>query len=480
VTQDTLDEQALRRRAAEAGQEHVFRFWDELPQEGRRRLLEQVAAVDFAELGRLIDEHVTHPRPPVLPPALEPAPFIPLPQSEEDRAARRRRAALGEALLAAGKVAAVTVAGGQGTRLGYNGPKGALPIGPVSGRPLFAIFADSLYAARMACGASLPWYLMTSRANDRQTRDFFDAHNCFNLPCTDTKFFTQGLMPAVDLQGKLLLAQRDELAWNPDGHGGIIRALARSGALADMAERGIEHLSFFQVDNPLAPPVDPAFIGCHAEGHSDMSSKIAIKRDAAEKLGVFCLSGGRLHVVEYSDIPAAMAAEPDPAGGLRFRAGNVAIHLLSRRFVERLNAGGRFALPFHRALKKIPCVDETGRVRAPQEPNGVKFETFVFDALPMADRTVVLEVDRQREFSPVKNADGDDSPASARRDMVRLAAESLEAAGVTVPRGPDGEPRFQIEISPLAARDTAELKALAARLQLRTVANDLYIGPEDL
>ena len=151
----------------------------------------------------------------------------------------------------------------------------------------------------------------------------------------------------------------------------------------------------------------------------------------------------------------------------------------SRRFVERLTSGPRFALPFHRAEKKIPCVDEAGRPQTPEQPNGIKFETFVFDALPLADRTVVLEVDRRREFSPVKNADGEDSPFTARRDMVHQAAPWLEEAGVGVPRGPDGEPRFRIEISPAAAHGPAELKTLVGRLGIRTVTGDLYIGPED-
>jgi UDP-N-acetylglucosamine/UDP-N-acetylgalactosamine diphosphorylase len=476
VTQ-LFDETQLRRRAAEAGQEHLFRFWDDLPEDGRQHLLAQVAEIDFEELGRLISDHITNHRPAALPPDLEPAPFTPLPRTDADHAERRTMRALGEQLLAEGKVAALVVAGGQGTRLGYEGPKGAFPIGPVSSRPLFAIFADALRTAMRTYGAPLPWYIMTSRANDRQTRDFFDAHNCFDLPCTAVKFFTQGMMPAVDLNGKLILARRDELAWNPDGHGGTIRALARSGMLADMADRGIEHISYFQVDNPLAPPVDPVFIGYHAHAGSAMTSKIAMKRDPKEKLGVFCRAAGRLHVIEYSDLPDALAQTRNADGSLRFDAGNLAIHMLSRRFVEQLTGGGRFALPFHRAEKKIPFVDEDGRPQTPAKPNGIKFETFVFDALPLAERTAVLEIDRQREFSPVKNADGDDSPATARRDMIRQAARWLEETGVTVPRGPDGEPTFKIEINPMAARSAAELKALVARLNIYTVAGDLYIGP---
>ena len=473
------DEQLLRRRAADAGQDHAFRFWNDVPEESRRRLLAQLAEVDFDELRDLVAEHIIERRPFQLPPDLQPAPFIPLPVTEADHRERRRLRELGEQLLRAGKVAAFVVAGGQGTRLGYEGPKGAFPLGPVSGRTLFQILAEGILAAGRAYRAQIPWYIMTSKANDLATRDFFEAYNYFDLPRSDVKFFSQGMMPAVDLRGKLILAARDELAWNPDGHGGSVRALARSGMLADMAARGIEYISYFQVDNPLVPPVDPVFLGAHADAGSDMSSKMARKREAKERIGAFCLSHGRLHVVEYSDLPDALAEARNPDGSLRFAAGSIAIHILSRRFVERLSAGKRFALPFHRAEKKIPCVDDSGALRTPDKPNGVKFETFVFDALPMAERPVVLEIDRAREFSPVKNADGLDSPAAARRDMVRLAAQWLEEAGVAVPRENAGEPKFKVEISPLAARTSDELKALVARLGLHKVAQDLYLGPED-
>ena len=472
------DEQVLRRRAADAGQDHVFRFWGDLPEEGRRRLLAQLAEVDFEELAELIDLHVTHRRPPELPPDLEPAPFIPLPTTHAERSRRDAMRQKGEELLAASKVAPMVVAGGQGTRLGYEGPKGAFPIGPVSGRTLFDVFAEAIHAARRSYSVSIPWYIMTSRANDLATRDLFEAHNFFDLPRPDVKFFMQGMIPAVDLQGKLIMSARDQLTWSPDGHGGSIRALARTGTLADMASRGIEHISYFQVDNPLVPPLDPVFIGHHADAASDMSSKMARKREPKEKLGAFCLSGGRLHVIEYSDLPDKLAEARNPDGRLRFEAGSIAIHILSRAFVERLGAGRRFALPFHRAEKKIPHLDERGNLVSPTRPNGIKFETFVFDALPMAANPIVLEIDRTVEFSPVKNAVGLDSPATAQRDMIRLAAQWLEEAGVEVPRQPDGTPTYKVEVSPLAARNVEELRALVARLNLRTVTGDLYLGLE--
>jgi len=478
VTDPSPDASALRRRAVEAGQQHVFRFWDKVPADGRRRLLSHLAEIDFAELERLIETHVRHPEPPEVPADLAPAPFIPLPSTDAEHAERRRMRDRGARLLAAGKVATVTVAGGQGTRLGYDGPKGAFPVGPVSGRPLFQIFAEGLLAARRAFGAPIPWYVMTSETNDETTRAFFDQNDCFGLPPEDLHFFRQGMMPAVDFQGRLILSAPDALARSPDGHGGSLTALARSGMLADMADRGIEHLSYFQVDNPLVPPVDPVFLGYHAEAGSEMSSKMARKRDPGEKLGVFCLSEGRLRVIEYSDLPADLAEARRPDGGLRFEAGSIAIHVIARTLVERLTGGGESALPFHRAEKKIPCLDDAGRTVTPDEPNGVKFERFIFDALPLAANPVVLEIDRSREFSPVKNAAGQDSPASARRDMVRLAARNLEEAGVRVTRDDRGEPAVRVEISPLAARTVDDLKTLCAGRGLAEITEDTYIGPE--
>jgi len=479
VPHKPVDEQAVRRHAAEAGQEHVLRFWGELPEEGRRRLLEQLADIDFEELSELIGQHVTRKSPAAaLPADLAPAPFIALPASDADRRRRREMKSIGEDLIAAGKVAPMVVAGGQGTRLGYEGPKGAFPVGPVSGRTLFEVFAESILAARRAFGVAIPWYIMTSRANDLATRDFFEAHNYFDLPRGDVRFFTQGMMPAVDMQGRLILAARDQLVWSPDGHGGSIRALGRSEMLADMAARGIEHISYFQVDNPLVPPLDPVFVGCHADARSDMSSKMARKREPKEKLGAFCMSGGRLRVIEYSDLPDELAEARERDGRLRFEAGSIAIHILSRAFVERMSAGRRFSLPFHRAEKKIPCIDEQGRPLAPDKPNGIKFEMFVFDALPQAERPVVLEIDRAREFSPVKNATGLDSPATAQADMVRQAAAWMEEAGVNVPRMPDGQPTHKVEISPLAARNVDELREVVQRLGITSVTEDMYLVPQ--
>jgi UDP-N-acetylglucosamine/UDP-N-acetylgalactosamine diphosphorylase len=226
-------------------------------------------------------------------------------------------------------------------------------------------------------------------------------------------------------------------------------------------------LSYFQVDNPLVRCVDPAFIGFHLEAGSEMSSKMVPKRDPAERVGNFCLdAAGRLVVVEYSDMPRALAEEREPGGALRFRAGSIAIHLLDRDFVARVGSGRDHAcrLPFHRAEKKIPTVDESGQPVQPEKPNGVKFEMFVFDALPFARAPVVVETDRAEEFSPVKNAVGEDSPATCRDDQLRQFARWLRAAGAALPVDATGLPAFPLEISPLFGDDDVSVAARWAAL----------------
>ncbi|MEM7808610.1 MAG: UDPGP type 1 family protein, partial [Planctomycetota bacterium] len=356
--------------------------------------------------------------------------------------------------LADGKVAAFLVAGGQGTRLGYDGPKGEFPVTPVKDKPLFQVFAEQIKASSDRYGKPVPWYVMTSEVNDARTREFFEKHAYFGLDKANVTFFVQGMMPAFGTDGKLLLAEKDSLALSADGHGGSLKALAKTGALADMKQRGIEHLSYFQVDNPLVRVLDPLFLGLHAHFESEMSSKSLPKANAKEKVGNFCVGDGQLQVIEYSDLPDSVAEQTNDDGSLRFNAGSIAIHVISVAFIDRLTSGGSLSLPWHRADKKVPHLGEPD----PQSPNGVKLEQFVFDAIPLAGNAIVYETDRAEEFSPVKNAEGNDSPATSRRDQVRRAARWLSGAGVEVPTLDNGEPDAVLEISPLFADSAEETK----------------------
>lgn len=454
----------LLQRLEHAGQSHLLRFYDDLTPEGRTRLVEQVRALDLEALPALVEQYVRNKPAFALPPDVEPAPYYPSDPASPVRpwnAARAR--ATGDDLFRRGKVAAFTVAGGQGSRLGFEGPKGCYPAGAVTGKTLFTIFAEGIRAAERKYGRPMPWYIMTSPLNHADTVAYFEGNGWLGLRRENLMFFPQGVMPSLDIRtGRVLMASTGEIASNPDGHGGSLRALHASGALADMRRRSIEHISYFQVDNPIVKFIDPVFLGLHAgEGSSgEMSSKMIQKAFPEEKLGLFCRSGGRVQVIEYSDLPMDLQRERLPDGRLRFNAGSLAVHILSVAFVERLNTDKAFALPWHRAEKKIPCIDpDTGAPINPQEPNGVKLERFVFDALPMCRASVVYETDRVEEFAPIKNATGMDSVESSHQRQTERAARWLERAGVKVPRKPDGTPDCVLEISPLTALEPDDLRS---------------------
>jgi len=466
------DVNALRRELQKHGQEHLLQFHDRLPPQRQAALLEQIERLDLPWLDGLIDRYVRR-KPSYAPTGrIEPPAIVPV-ASNDPNVAKQKQEALrhGQQLLAAGKVAAFVVAGGQGTRLGYEGPKGCLEVTPVSHKPLFQVFAEQILAAGRRAGVPVPWYVMTSPTNDVATRAFFRQKGYFGLDERDVFFLVQGTMPAISPEGKLLLAAPDSLALSPDGHGSSLVALRRSGALEDMAARGVELISYFQVDNPLVRVLDPVFLGLHEMRGAEMSAKCLPKRDPMEKLGNFCCIDGKVHVIEYSDMPEDLARATTEDGRLRFSAGSIAIHVLRRSFVERLvpETNSHSPLPFHRAEKVVPHVDAAGRVVQPAAPNAVKLETFVFDALPLASETVILETLRSEEFSPIKNAVGTDSLNTCLHDQVRRAAAWLEAAGVKVPRDADGQIAAAIEISPLYA-DSAE--ALA-----RKVTDGLVVTP---
>jgi UDP-N-acetylglucosamine/UDP-N-acetylgalactosamine diphosphorylase len=318
---------------------------------------------------------------------------------------------------------------------------------------------------------------MTSDNNDVQTRAFFHKHGFFGYAEDAVFFFQQGMMPAFSTDGRLLLAEKDSLALSPDGHGGSLRALHKSGALEDMRRRNVEHLSYFQVDNPLVHCIDPLFIGLHDITGSEMSSKTIPKANPLERVGNFVVGDGVLQVIEYSDLPESLATQTNPDGSPRFNSGSIAIHALRVSFIERLNEGGRLRLPWHRAMKKVPYVDDTGKLVKPDKANAVKLEQFVFDAIPLAKDALVYTTDRAEEFSPVKNAEGPDSPETCRRDQIRRAGKWLKEAGVEVPyRGT--EPEATIEISPLRALSPEDLKSKPITPRQIKPGSSVYLGNE--
>lgn len=477
----TVTPHPLLEQFAQAGQGQVFAFWGQLGEDARHRLLEQAAEINLAEVARLARTLLGKDAAPGVDlSGLEPAPYVPRPENGGEAAAWAKAKSAGEAALRAGRVAAFTVAGGQGTRLGYDGPKGTFPITPLTRKPLFQVFAEKIIALGRRHGRPLHWFIMTSHANHAATEAFFAEHRFLGLDPARVHFFPQGRMPAVDFSGRILLEAKDTIAMSPDGHGGSLRALHRSGTLDFMRREGIDTLSYFQVDNPIVRCVDPEFIGWHLLRRSEMSAKMVPKAYVEEKLGHFCLQRGRLVVIEYSDLPRAIQREVDSrTGRLRYLAGSIAIHVLDREFVRRMaggQAGAAPALPFHRADKKIATVDAAGNPVKPDKPNGAKFEMFVFDALPFAENALVIETRRADDFSPVKNPEGVDSARTAREDQLRQYVRWLQGVGARVATDASGLPAVAIEVSPLFGYDEDSFADAWKKLAPKpVVADGLYL-----
>ncbi len=467
----------IKQKLQEFQQEHLLEFWDELDSARRQALLEQLAGVNFEQLRQYFEKFADAESLQLQDDKVMPPDVLPRKPSNEQQARLYQEAEQrGLQLLSEGKVAACVVAGGQGTRLGFDGPKGCFQATPVAKKSLFQVFAEQIQAASVRAGKAIPWYIMTSLANHTQTQAFLRRNNYFGLKPDNVTCFVQGSMPAIGLDGKLLLRSKGRLAVSPDGHGGILPALQAGGCLDDMAQRGVTLISYFQVDNPIVRCIDPVFIGLHDLTESEMSAKALAKRDPMEKLGNFCVIDGKTTVIEYSDMPDDLAIETDDRGFLKFSAGSIAIHVLNRSFVEKITAGGQCSLPFHKANKTVPHIDKTGRRITPNEPNAIKLEMFIFDAMSLADKTMILETQRDEEFSPIKNANGLDSPLTCLHHQVRRAANWLEAAGVDLPLDADGQVAAAIEISPLFADSAEELAAKIDPSLTITSGQQLYLG----
>ena len=454
-------------------QEHLLRDWPRLTPEQRDALAAQVHALDLPLLRHLYQiKQVTKPLDPT---QIEPPPLVGLPESMDEWLKYQEATDLGEQALRAGKVAVILVAGGQGTRLGHPGPKGTYPIGPVTQRSLFQIHAEKVLALGRRFQTTLHLCIMTSRENDAETQEFFARHRFFGLEEGQVHFFPQAEMPAVDAAtGRILRVSPASLAVSPNGHGGTLQALADSGLLDRFTEWGVQHLFYFQVDNPLVYVADPAFLGHHLLQRADMSVKVVRKTDPNERIGVVVKHGGKLQVIEYTEIPPDLAVEREPNGQLRLRAGSIAIHWFEVPFLHRLQRHGTM-LPYHRAHKVMPYLDETGTLVQPSQPNAYKFEMFIFDALPLARKVLIMETDRAKEFEPLKNASGENSVASVQQALSDLYAEWLAHSGVSVARFPQGSAAVPVEISPLYALDAEEL--LAQRPPLQQVTQPLVLAP---
>jgi UDP-N-acetylglucosamine/UDP-N-acetylgalactosamine diphosphorylase len=442
----------LIQRLSRHNQTHLVGFWEKLDAGQRQKLVAELESIDFALVDRLYRGAATaidwqslaaRARPPVA---------FRLADSKPDPPREAARRAGGESLRS-GRVGVIIVAGGEGSRLGFPHPKGMFPIGPVSNHSLFQILLEKVQAVARAYATRLPVYLMTSPSTQAESLAYLDQHDWFGQPRDDRFVFCQGTMPAVDADtGRVLLSAPDAVAISPDGHGGMLAALARCGGLDDLARRGIERLFYCQVDNPLVALCDPEFLGDHILTGSEISTQVVAKRDASERVGVVVSIDGRTQIIEYSDLPPEVAARTSPDGSLELWAGSIAVHAIDVDFLRQVAADPE-RLPFHVARKAVAHIDDAGQLIEPCQPNAIKFERFIFDLLPAAKRSIVFEVDRATAFAPLKNALGQstDTPSTVRRQMIALHSEWLRSAGAAVEDG------VAVEISSLFALDRVDL-----------------------
>jgi UDP-N-acetylglucosamine/UDP-N-acetylgalactosamine diphosphorylase len=466
-------DQPLLDQIERTGQGHLLQFWSELSVEAQDRFAKQLADIDWdlisgyrqdaGEKSLGGDFHVRD--------AIPPTHVVRFPVTANEQIEWDEARLLGESALASGRVGAVLLAGGHGTRLGFKHSKGLFPISPVTQKSLLEIFASQILAVSKKFGHTIPYFIMTSEGNHAEIESFFRKHHYFGLNSQDLFFFHQGFAPSLDLQtGKILLASKGALSLSPDGHGGIFAALWKAGLFEEMRKRGVDYLFSHQVDNPLVKVCDPDFIGQHIRHQSEVSTKVVAKMTPDEKVGIAVNLGGHTRIVEYSDLPSDLANARDSNGNLRFWAGNTAIHLFNRSFLERV-ATDHSELPWHRAIKKLPYIDREGnRITASYE-NGVKFERFIFDTMPLAKVALIIETLRDEEFAPLKNQQGEFSPEYVRQKMIARASSWLAYAGITPPAD------AMVEISPFLAMSATELRAHRAELANVRFDQPQYLSP---
>lgn len=409
----------------DAGQVDLLKHLESLSGDARKNLERDIASQDWAELKALHEEKSAASLSDNVSADLKPMPF----KIASDDLRYDYWKETGEILLGKGQVAAFLVAGGQGSRLGFEGPKGMFDIGLPSHKSLFQLQAERLQNLAAQVGHAIPWCIMTSPLNHEATVNFFTENNFFGMDRQNIRFFEQGTICALTPEGKAVLDGDDHLALVPDGNGGCFRALAQSGTLAWLIERGVKYVFLYSVDNALCRVCDPAFIGALAsEGRSMSASKVVHKANANEKVGIFAFQNRKPGVVEYSDLPEEYRDMTNPDGSLTFDGGNIAIHLFKIEGLRKLQTS---KLPWHTARKTVCGIEKCW-----------KFEQFLFDAFPQLGSMMPFGVIREEEFSPVKNAEGNDSPKTARTMIGQLHRDWLRKANVEV------NPRKLYEISP--------------------------------
>eukprot|EP00934_Nitzschia_sp_Nitz4_P003416 Nitzschia sp. Nitz4//scaffold19_size178191//166306//167769//NITZ4_002012-RA/size178191-processed-gene-0.38-mRNA-1//1//CDS//3329540786//3406//frame0 len=444
----------IRPRFEAAGQGHVFQYYDGLSEEEKGSLLKQLATIPVEKLDGYLKAALADQE--SLESSSEITPFSKPVGRTSNKEQADKAYQIGIDAISKGQVAALVLAGGQGTRLGFDGPKGMYDIGLLSGSTLFQLIAERILSLKKlassssepsakqpkldldstikSASAALPFYIMTSPINHDETVKYFEENKYFGLPADNVFFFQQGMLPCLTNEGKIILESASSVAMAPDGNGGIYPSLVESGMLADMEKRNIQHLHVFSIDNALTKPADPTFIGYCISQDADCGNKVVWKAGAHEKVGVIAEKDGNPCVVEYSDITKEMAERTDEEGRLVFGAGNICNHYYTIAFIKDVILP-KLGNMYHIARKKIPYYDgESKSTVKPDANNGIKLETFIFDVFPFSQRMAVLDVLRQDEFAPVKNAPGSptDSPDTALEYLTKLSKKWIINAGGTI------------------------------------------------
>lgn len=456
ATKDAINQDEIRSRFEAAGQGHVLKHLESLSSSQKSSLLQELSTIEVENLSSLLQGALAEQQNVSEASDIEPFMTEVASTNNDEAGVISMSYQTGLDAIRRGEVAAITLAGGQGTRLGYDGPKGMYDIGLSSGKSLFCLIAErvlklcQLASIDEKTDVTIPWYIMTSPLNHDQTVSYFESNSYFGLPPDSVRFFRQGMLPCLTPDEKIIMQSPSKVAMAPDGNGGIYAAMERSGTLADMKKRGVHCLHVFSIDNALVKPVDPVFVGYCLSRGADCGNKVLWKAHAHEKVGVMASKDGKPSIVEYSDITKDMAERVDDNGRLVFGAGNICNHYYTLDFIEKVVLPSMNNM-FHVAHKKIPYHDEsTNETITPTSNNGIKLESFIFDVFPLSTSMAVLEVTRQEEFAPVKNAPGSssDSPDTARAMISALAKTWVRSAGGNLVGNVDSD---ACEISPLVS-----------------------------
>ena len=389
------------------GQEHLLYGYEKLEDSEKQKLVNQIMNIDFDQINNLFKNIKNDTKKEKE--KIEPIAYIE--KSEINETDGKRYFEKGVEAIKQGKLAVVTMAGGQGTRLGHKGPKGTFMLGTTPNKSLFEILCDNLKEAKEKYNVIIPWYIMTSRENNKQTIEFFEKNNYFNYPKELIKFFKQGELPMLDTEGRVLVGEDGLIKQAADGHGGIFEAMFKNNVFDDMKQKNIEWVFVGPVDNPLSKLVDEEAIGLAIEKDVMGLGKSLVKLNPEEKVGVFCIKNGRPSVVEYTEITDEMARATNEKGDLVYGESHINCNMFNIKGLEKI---GSNKLPYHVAFKKANYMDKSGNIIVAEEPNAYKFESFIFDAFGKLDNMLIYRVKREEEFSPVKNATGVDSAETAR------------------------------------------------------------------